>query len=195
MPIKIAGAQIGSRWEDPQKSLQKAEPFIRKAVDDGASLICFPEQYPTGWDPRSVRHVEERDGRSSPDSATLHRNMVLHYSAHSASALIPNRGTPASLLIAKGRLLPPMRSLTSSPRHTKTNTTPRVIPRESSDSRMFPLVSPSAMTSVSRGFSGRTQGQESAACWSLQHGLHPGSATGSSCSWHGRSNTRCMSWG
>ncbi|HNY88347.1 MAG TPA: nitrilase-related carbon-nitrogen hydrolase [Methanoregulaceae archaeon] len=62
MPIKIAGAQIGSRWEDPQQSLQKAEQSIRRAVDEGASLICFPEQYPTGWDPRSVRHVEERDG-------------------------------------------------------------------------------------------------------------------------------------
>ena len=43
MPIKIAGAQIGSRWEDPQKSLQKAEPFIRKAVDDGLSLIHISE--------------------------------------------------------------------------------------------------------------------------------------------------------
>ena len=44
------------------KSLQKAESSLSKALDEGASLICFPEQYPTGWDPLSIRHVQDRDG-------------------------------------------------------------------------------------------------------------------------------------
>jgi predicted amidohydrolase len=60
--MKIAGAQLGSVWENPRMSLKKAEPYIRKAADLGASLICFPEQYPTGWDPRSVQHVQDRAG-------------------------------------------------------------------------------------------------------------------------------------
>ena len=61
MLIKIAGAQLGSIWEDPVLSLKKAEPYIRKAADQGASLICFPELYPTGWDPRSLLHVQDRE--------------------------------------------------------------------------------------------------------------------------------------
>ena len=52
MLIKIAGAQLGSIWEDPVLSLKKAEPYIRKAADQGALLICFPEQYPNRLGPR-----------------------------------------------------------------------------------------------------------------------------------------------
>jgi len=62
MIMKIAGAQLGSVWENPVQSLKKAEPYIRKAADQGATLICFPEQYPTGWDPGSVLHVQDREG-------------------------------------------------------------------------------------------------------------------------------------
>lgn len=61
MLIKIAGAQLGSIWEDPTLSLKKAEPYIRKAADQGAFLICFPEQYPTGWNPRSLLHIQDRE--------------------------------------------------------------------------------------------------------------------------------------
>lgn len=62
MEMKIAGAQLGSIWEDPVLSLKKAEPYIKKAVDQNASLICFPEQYPTGWDPGSLLHIQDREG-------------------------------------------------------------------------------------------------------------------------------------
>jgi predicted amidohydrolase len=62
MDMKIAGAQLGSIWEDPVLSLKKAEPYIGKAVEQNASLICFPEQYPTGWDPGSLLHVQDREG-------------------------------------------------------------------------------------------------------------------------------------
>ena len=62
MLIKIAGAQMGSVWEEPMQSLHKAEPSVRTAADKGASLICFPEQYPTGWDPRSIQYTQGRDG-------------------------------------------------------------------------------------------------------------------------------------
>jgi len=50
-----------SVWEDPEKSLVKAERFIRHAAASGADLICFPEQFATGWDPCSSGNIEEID--------------------------------------------------------------------------------------------------------------------------------------
>lgn len=59
--LKIAGAQLGSSWEDPETSLKRAEPYVREAAELGAQLICFPEQYPTGWNPGSLLHVQDRE--------------------------------------------------------------------------------------------------------------------------------------
>ena len=61
--MKCCSAQIESVWDDPERSLEKAEPFIREASRSGAALIAFPEQFPTGWDPLSHAHVEECTGR------------------------------------------------------------------------------------------------------------------------------------
>jgi predicted amidohydrolase len=52
-----------SAWEDPDKSLKKAEILIRHAAASGADIICFPEQFATGWDPVSPAHIEDPDGR------------------------------------------------------------------------------------------------------------------------------------
>lgn len=49
-----------SVWDDPARSLEKAETFIRHAAASGAEIICFPEQFATGWDPHSSRHVMDR---------------------------------------------------------------------------------------------------------------------------------------
>jgi omega-amidase len=73
--VKIFGAQIGSIWEDPAATLKKAEPFIREAADQGGSLICFPEQFATGWDPASRLHVQDRSG---PIVSTL-RDLAREY--------------------------------------------------------------------------------------------------------------------
>lgn len=51
-----------SVWEDPEKSLIKAELFIRHAAASGADLICFPEQFSTGWDPASGKNIEDLNG-------------------------------------------------------------------------------------------------------------------------------------
>jgi omega-amidase len=51
-----------SIWEEPEKSLVKAELFIRRAAASGADLICFPEQFATGWDPSSRNNIEEPEG-------------------------------------------------------------------------------------------------------------------------------------
>lgn len=60
--IRICSAQIASIWEDPEKTLEKAGFFIRHAAVSGAALICFPEQFPTGWDPESGQNTQDIDG-------------------------------------------------------------------------------------------------------------------------------------
>jgi predicted amidohydrolase len=55
-----------SAWEDPEKSLTKAEIFIRHAATSGADIICFPEQFATGWDPGSRENDEDLNGRIVP---------------------------------------------------------------------------------------------------------------------------------
>lgn len=60
--MRVAGAQIRSAWEDPVASLEHAEPWIKSAAETGASLVCLPEQFPTGWDPSSSLHVQGREG-------------------------------------------------------------------------------------------------------------------------------------
>ena len=60
--VRICSAQIASVWDDPDRTLKKADLFIRHAAQSGAALICFPEQFATGWDPGSTSHSEERDG-------------------------------------------------------------------------------------------------------------------------------------
>jgi omega-amidase len=62
MAIRIALAQVTPVWEDPVATLRKVEPFVAKAAADGASIICFPEQFGTGWDPSSVSNTQPVDG-------------------------------------------------------------------------------------------------------------------------------------
>jgi omega-amidase len=60
--IRICSAQIMSTWEDPEKTIKKAEIFIRHAADCGAKLICFPEQFATGWDPKPRSNIQDIRG-------------------------------------------------------------------------------------------------------------------------------------
>ena len=47
---------------EPEKTLTKAEIFIRTAADCGAKLICFPEQFATGWDPKPQKNIQDIHG-------------------------------------------------------------------------------------------------------------------------------------
>jgi predicted amidohydrolase len=38
------------------------EPFIQHAADCGAKLICFPEQFATGWDPQPHKNIQDIHG-------------------------------------------------------------------------------------------------------------------------------------
>ena len=60
--MKCCTAQITSVWDNPEKTLKKTVPFLREASQNNASLICFPEQFATGWDPASHQHIEDLSG-------------------------------------------------------------------------------------------------------------------------------------
>ena len=60
--IRVCSAQLSNIWEDPEKTWEKAEGFITHAAKCGAQLICFPEQFATGWDPLSGKNVQNLKG-------------------------------------------------------------------------------------------------------------------------------------
>jgi len=62
--MKCCSAQIEAVWEQPRKTLKKAEWCIQTAADGGASLVCFPEQFATGWDPLSGQNIEDLNGET-----------------------------------------------------------------------------------------------------------------------------------
>jgi omega-amidase len=62
MALGLCIAQAESSWEDPDSSLKKASVFAKNAAAGGAEIICFPEQYATGWDPDSSAFAEDENG-------------------------------------------------------------------------------------------------------------------------------------
>ncbi len=60
--MKVCSAQMASAWEDPGTNLGKAGLWVAAAKEQGAGLICFPEQFVTGWSPHSARFAENPDG-------------------------------------------------------------------------------------------------------------------------------------
>jgi len=60
--VRICSAQIASIWEEPEKTLEKAGLLIRHTAASGAALICFPEQFATGWDPHPRKNIQDIQG-------------------------------------------------------------------------------------------------------------------------------------
>jgi len=60
--VRVCSAQITGFFEEPEKTLEKADVFIRHAAQSGASLICFPEQFATGWDPEADTNADTLSG-------------------------------------------------------------------------------------------------------------------------------------
>ena len=61
--MKIALAQIHPCWNDPDASFSMFYQYAKDAKERGASLIAFPEQAATGWDPRDNQcFIESIDG-------------------------------------------------------------------------------------------------------------------------------------
>ena len=68
--MKVCTAQMASTWEDPRANLERASLLAGSAKAKGADLICFPEQFVTGWSPHSTRFAEDPDG---PTVSTLRK--------------------------------------------------------------------------------------------------------------------------
>jgi omega-amidase len=62
MTLLLCAAQLAGIREDPETSLAKADRAAAAAAEEGASIICFPEQYATGWDPLAATRLETLDG-------------------------------------------------------------------------------------------------------------------------------------
>ncbi len=60
--MRICSAQVASAWEDPAANLGKAASCTVSAKEKGAELVCFPEQFVTGWSPHSTRFAEPPEG-------------------------------------------------------------------------------------------------------------------------------------
>jgi omega-amidase len=60
----LCTAQIAPCWHDPEATLEKMKKRITEAVKCDASLISFPEQITTGWDPSDVDFgIQDEDGQ------------------------------------------------------------------------------------------------------------------------------------
>lgn len=60
--MRCCSAQVSGVWESPDQTLEKAEECFSRAARSGAALISFPEQFTTGWDPRSTKNTEDLTG-------------------------------------------------------------------------------------------------------------------------------------
>jgi len=76
--MKICTAQMASEWENPGANLEKAAHFAGAARAEGADLICFPEQFVTGWSPHSARLAEGPDGRTVRSLRDLARDHSIY---------------------------------------------------------------------------------------------------------------------
>lgn len=75
--MKVCTAQMASAWEDPGANLEKAARLVESAGAEGTDLICFPEQFVTGWSPHSTRFAEEQDGHTVSTLMDLARDHSL----------------------------------------------------------------------------------------------------------------------
>lgn len=62
MTLTIAVAQCPPAWENPADSLSRADRAAERAAGAGASIVCFPEQYATGWDPLGRTFIQDEHG-------------------------------------------------------------------------------------------------------------------------------------
>jgi predicted amidohydrolase len=89
MPLTLALAQMEGIWEDPAATLSQAEEYVRRAAESGASLLCFPEQFATGWSPRSARFSEDLGGPISGALSLLAQEYSISILGSFVEASIP----------------------------------------------------------------------------------------------------------
>ncbi|GAB7015269.1 nitrilase-related carbon-nitrogen hydrolase [Methanogenium cariaci] len=60
--FRICCVQAESLPDAPEINLPRAKEYALEARKQGASLIVFPEQYPTGWDPQGTTFTDDGGG-------------------------------------------------------------------------------------------------------------------------------------
>ncbi len=105
MAARVCIVQAGSAWENPFSSLKRASAFAETAVAEGAGIICFPEQYATGWDPSSGSFIEDDSG---PVSAS-YRDIAIEFGIGVLGSFREKKdglpGNTAVFFDEKGRIL------------------------------------------------------------------------------------------
>jgi predicted amidohydrolase len=79
VPLRVAGIQLDTVWEDPQASFARATPWIAAAAAAGARLVVLPEQFACGFSMDAARLAEPPGGPSSAflrEQAERHRVWV-----------------------------------------------------------------------------------------------------------------------
>lgn len=75
MTLRVCIVQAESFWENPSGSLEKAHILAKSASAEGAAVVCFSEQFATGWDPSSHRYSEDENGFI----CTAYRNIAMEH--------------------------------------------------------------------------------------------------------------------
>jgi predicted amidohydrolase len=73
--MRVAGIQLDTVWEDPQRSFERARPWIAAAAAAGAKLVVLPEMFACGFSMATERIAEALDG---PSTAFLREQAQAH---------------------------------------------------------------------------------------------------------------------
>lgn len=76
--VRVCCVQAGSVPFAPDQNLARAGVFAREAERQGASLVVFPEQFPTGWDPHATDFTDDGSGAICREWAAIARETGIH---------------------------------------------------------------------------------------------------------------------
>jgi omega-amidase len=99
--MRVAGIQLDTVWEDPQRSFERARPWIAAAAAAGAELVVLPEMYACGFSMATARIAEAADG---PSTAFLREQARAHglWVCGSVPESAPDGGAPFNTLVLCG---------------------------------------------------------------------------------------------
>jgi predicted amidohydrolase len=73
--LRVAGIQLDIAWEDPERSFERARPWIEAAAKTRARLIVLPEMFACGFSMNTAAIAEPPDG---PSVKFLHEQAAMH---------------------------------------------------------------------------------------------------------------------
>ena len=76
--VRICCVQAQSVPSAPDINLARAGECAREAKTQGASLVVFPEQFPTGWDPHGTDFTDDGSGPICREWSVIARKTGIH---------------------------------------------------------------------------------------------------------------------